>query len=115
MSLEDKIGRLEDAILQLTVQVRELTDIYIGAIEAGDLSALIPAAVELRNKRADRKGTVREYSLADARMAYSDYHRTFGEKKAEELMKSFGVQTVSHIEFEDLNRFVLTIREQMEF
>lgn len=114
MGIENRLGSLEDAILQLTVQVRELTDIYIGAIEMGDMSKLTPIAVKLRNRRADQKGKVREYSLQDARTWFMEYSRNFGEKKTEELLEIFGIDTVSHLPSEHINRFVLTIRELIE-
>ena len=113
MGIEQRLGSLTDAILQLTVQVRELTDIYIGAIEMGDMSKLTPIAVKLRNRRADRKGETREYSMQDARAQFMEYHRTFGEKKTEKFMKQFNVKTISHLASEDINRFVLTVREEM--
>ncbi len=114
MGIEQRLGSLTDAILQLTVQVRELTDIYIGAIEMGDMSKLTPIAVKLRNRRADRKGEIREYSMQDARKWFMEYHHAFGEKKSEVLLEGFDIKTVSHIASEDINRFVLTIRELME-
>jgi len=114
MGIEQRLGSLEDAILQLTVHIRELTDIYIGAIEMGDMSKLTPIAVKLRNRRADRKGKVREYSLQDARSAFMEYHRTFGERKSEDLIKKFAIETISQLASEDINRFVLMVDELME-
>lgn len=114
MALEDRLGRLEDAILQLTAQIRELTDIYIGAIETGQISKLTPIAVKLRNKRKDKQSEFREYSMEDARTWFFDFHRAFGEQRAAELLKKFQVQSVTHIAEEDINRFIYTIREVME-
>ncbi len=114
MGIEQRLGSLTDAILQLTVQVRELTDIYIGAIEMGDMSKLTPIAVKMRNRRADRKQEPREYSLGDARAKFMEYHHTFGEAKSLVLLSDFSINTVSHLASEDINRFVLTIREALE-
>jgi len=114
VGIEQRLGSLEDAILQLTVHIRELTDIYIGAIEMGDMSKLTPIAVKLRNRRADRKGETREYSLQDARQWFMDFNRTFGEQKTEILLMKFNINTISHLKSEDINRFVLTIREELE-
>ena len=104
--IEQKIDRLTESIVQLTVQVRELTDLYIGAIEIGDVSGLIPAAVKLRNRRKDKNSEFREYSLLDARSIFMDYHRTFGELESEKFLKKYGVTTVTSLSDEDINRIV---------
>ncbi len=111
--IEQKIDRLVEAINQLSVQVRELTDLYIGAIEAGDISGLIPAAVKLRNKRADRNSEFREYSLLDARSIFMDYHRIFGELESEKFLKKFNITTVTSLNDEDINRFVYECKATM--
>ncbi len=114
MGLEERLGRLEDAVLQLTAQMRELTDIYIGAIEVGNLSKLTPIAVKIRNKRLDKKNKKRDYSMEDARSYFSDYHRSLGEKKSKQLLKGFNIGTVSHLAPEDINRFIYVIKTTIE-
>ena len=111
--IEQKIDRLVEVIIQLSVQIRELTDLYIGAIEAGDISGLIQAAVKLRNKRADKHSEFREYSLLDARSIFMDYHRIFGELESEKFLKKFHVTTVTQLNEEDINRFVYDLKEAM--
>jgi len=111
--IEQKLDRLTEAILQLAVQIRELTDLYIGAIEVGDISGLIPAAVKLRNKRADRNSEFREYSLLDARSIFMDYHRSVGELEAEKFLKKFKITTVTQLNNEDINRFVFDLKALM--
>ena len=112
--IEQKLDRLTEAVIQLSIQIRELTDLYIGAIEADDLTGLIPAAVKLRNKRKDRKSEFREYSLLDARSSFMDLHRSIGELEAEKFLKKFNITTVTQLNDEDINRFVYEIKELME-
>jgi len=112
--IEQKLDRLTEAVLQLAVQIRELTDLYIGAIEAGDLTSLIPAAVALRNKRKDRNSEFREYSLLDARSIFMDLHRSVGELEAEKFLVKFNITTVTQLNDEDINRFVFECRAAME-
>ncbi len=111
--IEDRMDKLNDSIRQLSVQIRELTDLYIGAIETGEMSKLIPIAVKLRNKRKDSKSEFREYSLLDARSIFMDYHRIFGELDSEKLLKRFNVTTVTNINDEDINRFVREVTAEM--
>ncbi len=108
--IEQKLDRLTDAVVQLSIQIRELTDLYIGAIEVGDISGLIPAAVKLRNRRKDKNSEFREYSLLDARSIFMEYHRTFGELEAEKFLEKFGITTVTMINDEDVNRFVYELK-----
>ena len=112
--LEHRIQSLEDSIKQLTIQIRELTDIYIGAAEAGELSGLIPAAVKIRNRRKDKNSEFREYSLLDARQTFMQFHRIFGEKRSEEWLKEFMIETITDLSDEDINRFVYMVNELME-
>ncbi len=105
MSLEQRLASLEDTIRQLTVQIRELTDIYIGAVEAGELSGLIPAAVKIRNRRKDKNSEFREYSLLDARQAFMEYHRIYGERISLKWLENFEIKTVTELSEEDINRF----------
>ena len=112
--IEKKIDHLTDAIMQLSVQIRELTDLYIGAIEVGDISGLIPAAVKLRNRRKDKNSEFREYSLLDARSIFMDLHRSFGELEAEKFLKKFNITTVTQLNEEDINRFVYEAKTEME-
>ena len=111
--IEKKLNDLTDAVRQLTVQIRELTDLYIGAIEAGDISGLIPAAVKLRNKRKDKNSEFREYSLLDARAIFMDYHRVFGEIRSEEWLKKFNITTITNMAEEDINRFVYETKYEL--
>ena len=111
--IEDRIQRLEDAIRQLTIQIRELTDIYIGAAEAGELNGLIPAAVKIRNRRKDKNSEFREYSLLDARQIFMSYHRIFGEKKSEEWLIKFNIKTITDLSDEDINRFVFETKNEL--
>lgn len=115
MSLEERLASLEDTIRQLTVQVRELVDVYIGAVEAGELNGLIPAAVKIRNRRKDKNSEFREYSLLDARSAFMDYHRIFGERDSEEWLKKFGdIKTVTELSEEDINRFCYETKAEIQ-
>ena len=111
--IENRMQRLEDAIKQLTIQIRELTDIYIGAAEAGELSGLIPAAVAIRNRRKDKNSEFREYSLLDARQTFMSYHRIFGEKVSEEWLLKFNIKTITELSDEDLNRFVFETKNEL--
>ena len=111
--IENRMQRLEDAIRQLTIQIRELTDIYIGAAEAGELNGLIPAAVRIRNRRKDKNSEFREYSLLDARQIFMQYHRIFGEKKSEEWLKKFSIKTITELSDEDINRFVFETKNEL--
>ena len=111
--IEDRIQRLEDAIRQLTIQIRELTDIYIGAAEAGELNGLIPAAVKIRNRRKDKNSEFREYSLLDARQIFMSYHRIFGEKVSLEWLKKFNINTITDLSDEDINRFVFETKNEL--
>ena len=65
--IEKRMQSLEDSVKQLTIQIRELVDIYIGSAETGELSGLIPAADRIRNRRKDKNSEVRECSLLDDR------------------------------------------------
>lgn len=111
--IEQKLDRLTEAVIQLSIQIRELTDLYIGAVEADDLTSLIPAAVALRNKRKDRNSEFREYSLLDARSIFMDLHRSVGELESEKFLKRFGITTVTQLNDEDINRFVYDIKAEM--
>jgi len=114
MSLEQRLESLEDTIRQLTVQVRELTDIYIGAVEAGELNGLIPAAVKIRNRRKDKNSEFREYSLLDARQAFMEYHRAFGEKNSIAWLKTFEIKTITELNTEDINRFCFETKAEIQ-
>lgn len=114
MGIENRIVQLQESIDQLTVQIRQLTDLYIGAIEVGELSALTPIAVELRNRRKRAKDKNIEFGLSDARSAFVEFHRTFGEKKADQLLKQFEIKTINHLASEDINRFVRTVQVKLE-
>ncbi len=111
--LEHRLQSLEDSIKQLTIQIRELTDIYIGAAEAGEMSGLIPAAVEIRNRRKDKNSEFREYSLLDARQTFMQFHRIFGAKKSYEWLKEFNIQNITELSDEDINRFVFETKNEM--
>lgn len=114
MSLEQRLSSLEDTIRQLTVQIRELTDIYIGAAEAGELNGLIPAAVKIRNRRKDKNSEFREYSLLDARQAFMEYHRIFGERNSEEWLNKFEIKTITELSEEDINRFCFETKAEVQ-
>ena len=111
--IEKRMQSLEDSIKQLTIQMRELTDIYIGAAEAGELSGLIPAAVRIRNRRKDSNSEFREYSLLDAREIFMQFHRIFGEKVSEEWLKKFHIKTITDLNDVDLNRFVFETKGEL--
>ena len=111
--IEQKIDRLNDSVLQLTVAIRELTDVYVGVVEAGEASRMLPAAVKIRNRRKDKNSEFREYSLLDARSIFMDWHRSVGELEAEKFLKSFNATTVTNLADEDINRFVHTLKEKM--
>jgi len=114
VSLEQRLESLEDTIRQLTVQVRELTDIYIGAVEAGELNGLIPAAVKLRNRRKDKNSEFREYSLLDARQTFMEFHRIYGELKSKLWLDKFEIQNITQLNNEDINRFCYETKAEIQ-
>jgi hypothetical protein len=113
VTLEDRLDRLDNTLRQLTLQIRELTDVYIGAAEAGELSGLIPAAVKIRNRRKDKNSEFREYSLLEARQIFMEYHRVFGDEDSEEWLAKFFITTITDLSDEDINRFCLETKDHL--
>lgn len=108
--IEKRLQTLEEAVLKLTVAVRELNELGQALIMTNpDTSAFIPDVVKRRRARTEKSAS--KQALIEL---FNDYCKKLGNDKGLEILELYGVRAIAQLPEEHWGDVFNLIKTEME-